>query len=173
MSWRAQENLIAAALLAVFAGVIWLCQDFGPRARMIPLPLAIAGIILTVIQILWQNLRSADDLQMDMISVRAPAGEKEAGRAQPEAKTEKARRSIWRSEVGALSIIGAFVALIFVVGIFPAVFAFTAAYFVLSRQYSWKAGLTYTVILTAVMYLLFVVALQMQPYYGLLAPLFA
>ncbi|MFN7086318.1 MAG: tripartite tricarboxylate transporter TctB family protein [Burkholderiales bacterium] len=172
MSRRAQENLVAAALLAVFAGVIWLCQDFGPRARMIPLPLAIFGIILTAAQILWQNLRPTDELRLDVISVRAPSV-KETGEVPQQTKAQTAGKSAWRSEAGAFAIVGAFIALIFAIGIFPAAFAFTAAYFALSRQYSWQAGLVYTAVLTAAMYLLFVVALQMQPYHGLLAPLFA
>ena len=60
----------------------------------------------------------------------------------------------------------------YLVGIIPAVFVFTAGYFLLSRYCSWPASLIYTAIFTATVYLLFVVALEMQPYHGLLAPLF-
>ncbi|MBI2509463.1 MAG: tripartite tricarboxylate transporter TctB family protein [Betaproteobacteria bacterium] len=170
MSRRAQENLVAAALLALFAGVIWLAQDFGPRARMIPLPLAIFGIVLTVIQILWQNLRSTDELQMDMIAVQAPgAAGKPEGDA--EAAGAPAKRVTWRQEAGAFGIVAALFGLIFVVGIVPAVFLFTGGYFRVTRLYSWRASLIYTAVLTAAVYLLFVVALQIQPYHGLLAPL--
>ena len=165
MSRRAQENLICGMLLAFFGGVIWLCQDFGPRARMIPYPLAIFGIVLTVLQILWQNLRSTDELQMDMISVQ-PVG----GLAGP-APGEPGPKTTWRDELGALGIVGALIGLIFLVGIMPAVFLFTGGYFVLTRQYSGKASLIYTAILTASVYFLFSVALQVQPYHGLLAPL--
>ncbi|HKU70416.1 MAG TPA: tripartite tricarboxylate transporter TctB family protein, partial [Burkholderiales bacterium] len=152
MSRRAQENLIAAILLLFFSGVIWLCQDFGPRARMIPYPLAIFGIMLTVIQIIWQNLRSTDELQMDMISVEPIGGGEEPKSAKPK------KRATWRDEVGALAIVGVLVGLIFLIGIMPAVFLFTGGYFVLTRQYSWKASLLYTAILTASVYFLFSVA---------------
>jgi hypothetical protein len=165
MSRRAQENLITGLLLVFFCGVIWLTQDFGPRARMIPYPLAVFGIALTVLQILWQNLRSTDELQMDMISVQ-PVG----GLAGADPK-EAGRKTAWRDELGALAIVGALVGLIFLVGVLPAVFLFTGGYFVLTRQYSWKASLIYTAILTASVYLLFSVALQVQPYHGLLTPL--
>jgi hypothetical protein len=165
MSRRAQENLICGMLLAFFGSVIWLCQDFGPRARMIPYPLAIFGIVLTVLQILWQNLRSTDELQMDMISVQ-PVG----GLAGP-VLAEAGRKTTWRDELGALGIVGALIGLIFLVGIMPAIFLFTGGYFVLTRQYSWRASLIYTAILTASVYFLFAVALQVQPYHGLLAPL--
>ena len=165
MSRRAQENLICGVLLAFFAGVIWLCQDFGPRARMIPYPLAIFGIALTVIQLAWQNLRSPDELQMDMISVQPIAGV-----AAP-APADGGRKTTWRHELGALGVVGALLCLIFLVGVMPAVFLFTGGYFVLSGLYSWKASLIYTSILTASVYFLFSVALQVQPYHGLLAPL--
>jgi hypothetical protein len=165
MSRSAQENLICGVLLAFFGGVIWLCQDFGPRARMIPYPLAVFGIVLTLLQIGWQNLRSTDELQMDMISV-----EPIAGVAAP-APADGGRRTTWRHELGALGVVGALVGLIFLAGILPAVFLFTGGYFVLSRLYSWRASLIYTSILTASVYFLFSVALQIQPYHGLIAPL--
>ena len=170
MSRRAQENLAAAALLALFAGVIWLCQDFGPRARMIPLPLAVFGIVLTLIQILWQNLRSTDELHIDMISVQGPGAAATPG-AGAGAAAKPGKRITWRQEAGALGIVGALLGLILVTGIIPAVFLFTGGYFVVTRQYSWRASLIYTAVLTAAVYLLFVVALQIQPYHGLLAPL--
>ncbi len=166
MSRRAQENLVAAALLALFVGVIWLCQDFGPRARMIPMPLAVFGIVLTVIQILWQNLRSTDELQMDMIAVQAPGAPPEPEGAAPEKK-----RVTWRQEAGALAVVAVLLGLIYLVGILPAVFLFTGGYFRATRLYSWRESLIYTGILTVAVYLLFVVALQIQPYHGLLEPL--
>ena len=170
MSRRAQDNLVAAALLAVFAGVIWLCQDFGPRARMIPLPLAVFGIVLTVIQILWQNLRSTDELQMDMIAVRPVDDAAKPGDG-TEIAAAPGKAVTWREEAGALGIVAALLGLIFVTGLLPAVFLFTGGYFWVTRQYSGRASLIYTAVLTAAVYLLFEVALQIQPYHGLLAPL--
>ena len=51
MSRRTQENIMAGAILCVFIGVIVMSLDYGPRARMIPLPLATFGVILIVIQL--------------------------------------------------------------------------------------------------------------------------
>lgn len=169
MSRRAQENVICAALLALFAAVIWLAQDFGPRARMIPVPLAIFGILLTLIQLAWQNLRSTDDLQMEMIAVDPLAV---AAEAEAEIAEEPRKRMTWREEAGAFGIVLTLIALILTLGILPAVFLFTGGYFALTREYSWRASLVYTSALTAAVYLLFVVALQIAPYHGLLAPLF-
>lgn len=175
MSRRAQENIAAAVLLVLFGGVIWLCQDFGPRARMIPLPLAIFGIVLTLIQILWQNLGSTDELKIDMIRVGAPRAIEVETREKHEESAKDAdsiaKKPAWRREAGAYGIIGILVVLILVLGPMPAVFLFTWGYFLLSGYCSWRAGLIYTGILTVTIYLLFVVALQMQLYHGLLAPL--
>ncbi len=154
MSRRAQENVMAGMILLIFAGAIVLCQDFGPRARMIPLPLAIFGIVLTVIQIAWQNLRSTEELQMDLITVRDPASTAEGTVPQPKARGE--RESSWRGELRALGVVALLVALVFTVGIIPAVFLFTGGYFVLTRQYSWLTALVFTTVLKHAIYMLLV-----------------
>lgn len=169
----AQENVVAVGLLVVFGGIVWLCQDFGPRARMIPLPLAIFGIVLTVIQILWQNLRSTEELQMELLPAALSAGERPvattAERAHDPAASGK-RAPGWRAELRAVAIVGVLIALIMVTGIISAVFLFTGGYFVLTRHYSWLVGIVYTSVFTASVYFMFVFALQIQPYHGLLAP---
>jgi hypothetical protein len=169
MSRHAQENLVSVLLLALFAGVIVLCQDFGPRARLIPLPLAVFGIVLTLIQFAWHNLGSTDALQMDMIAVQtrdAAAGET------PAAQDTRPPGPAWLREVRACGMIGLLLVLTFVVGVLPSAFLFTAGYFMATRYCSWWLSLLYAAVLAVSLYLLFVVALQMQPYHGLLAPLF-
>jgi hypothetical protein len=166
MSRHAQENLVSVFLLAVFAGVIVLCQDFGPRARMIPMPLAIFGIVLTLIQMAWHNFGSTAELQMDMIPVQAPDAPAAEAPATPSIKPS------WRREAAAYGMVGALVALIFIVGAIPAAFLFTAGYFGGTRYCTWRRSVVYAAMLTASMYLLFVVALEIQPYHGLMAPLF-
>ena len=173
MSRRTQDNLVAAVLLAVFAGVIWLCQDFGPRARMIPLPLAILGAVLTLIQIVWQNLGSTDELQIDMIAVPAPDSTGARPVPVPESKPAVGRGPSWREEAGAMGVVLVLLALVLLLGPIPAVFLFTGGYFVITRHYSLRAGVIYTAVFTAATYLLFFVALEIQPYHGILAPLFA
>jgi sterol desaturase/sphingolipid hydroxylase (fatty acid hydroxylase superfamily) len=170
MSRRAQDNLIAGAILCVFISVIVMSLDYGPRARMIPLPLATFGIILIVIQIIWQNLRSTDDLQMDLLQVLTRQAENE-GAASVQASGGVKRKSSWHREMIALGIVAALVGLILLLGPIPAVFLFTGAYFLLSRHYSWLRGLIYTIAFTLAIYLLFVVALEVQLYHGVLEPL--
>ena len=166
MSRHAQENLASILLLAFFAGVIVLCQDFGPRARMIPQPLAGFGIALTLIQMAWHNFGSTAELQMDMISVQAPAIPVAEMPATP------VKKPSWQREATAYGMVGVLLTLTFATGVMPAAFLFTAGYFMVTRYCSWQLSLVYAAVLTGSLYLLFVVALQMQPYHGLLAPLF-
>lgn len=170
MSRRMQENLVAAVILGIFIGVIVMSLGYGPRARMIPLPLATFGIILMVVQIIWQNLRSTDALQVDLLQVLTQQAEK-GGAAPGEAEGGPARKPSWRKEAVALAIVAALAGLILLVGPIPAVFLFTGAYFIVSRHYSWWKGLVYTLAFTAAVYLLFVVALEVQLYHGILEPL--
>ena len=108
MSRRTQENIVALALLGVFIGVIVMSLGYGPRARMIPLPLATFGIILIVIQLIWQNLRSTDELQMDMLSMLTRQAEN-AGTVPEKGKEGSKPKSTWRREVTALAIVAALV----------------------------------------------------------------
>ncbi|HEX6002939.1 MAG TPA: tripartite tricarboxylate transporter TctB family protein [Burkholderiales bacterium] len=169
MSRRTQENIVAGVMLGIFIGIIVMSLDYGPRARMIPLPLASFGVILMLIQLVWQNLRSTDDLQMDMLHMLTKRAEQQSTATAEEAGGQ--RKSSWRGEVAALGIVASLVALILLIGPIPSVFIFTGAYFLLSGHYSWFRGLVYTSAFTAAMYLLFVVALEVQLYHGLLAPL--
>lgn len=172
MSRRGQENLVAAVLLVVFAGVIAMSLDFGPRARMIPLPLAALGLILTLVQIVWQNVGSTEALQMDLIAVSGRPGTGDAG-PMPAGTAGEGGGQSWRREAGAYGIVAILLALILAVGPIPAVLVFTGGYFLVTRHYSRLAGLIYTVAFTLAVYLLFFVVLQIQPYHGLLAPLVA
>jgi hypothetical protein len=167
MTRRAQDNVAALCFAAVFIGVIVLSLDFGPRARMIPLPLAIIGLLLTVAQLVWQNVRSVEDLRMDMIEVNAPP----AGAGAPSKKTDASSGPSWRREVGAILMVAILLGLVLALGPIPAIFVFTWGYFFVTRQYSWLKGLIYTSIMTASVYALFVLTLEVQLYHGLLTPL--
>jgi hypothetical protein len=120
-----------------------------------------------LLQLAWQNLRSTDELQMELISVAPPTGAQVAeGEKKPQAS-----RPAWHRELRAYAIVAFLIGLIMLVGLLPAVFLFTAGYVLSTRHYGWLKGLVYTALLTTSVYLLFVVALQIQPYHGLLTPL--
>ena len=95
ISRRVQDNLMALALIGVFVGVIFTALDFGPRARMVPLPVATFGLVLMLVQLVWQNLRPSDDLGMEMFGSLARRG-RDAGAQgqsdQPELRDEQVAR---------------------------------------------------------------------------------
>lgn len=166
MSRHAQENLVSVVMLALFGLVLVLCQDFGPRARLIPLPLAIFGIMLTVVQLVWHNMGRSETPQIDMINVDTSAIPASTD-GQPRTERTAGQLNQW-GEAGAYFIVALLVALVFIAGIFPSIFVFTAAYMILTRYCTVVRGLAYSAALTALVYLLFAVALEMQPYHGLL-----
>jgi len=167
MSRHAQENLVSAVLIVLFGAVLYLCQDFGPRARLIPLPLAVFGIFLVVAQVIQHNFNRGEVRPAEMISVDTSAITASA-EGQPRTERTEEQLGQW-GEAGAYMIVALLVAMIFTVGIFPTVFIFTAAYLILTRYCTALRGLSYAAALTLSVYLLFVVALEMQPYHGLLA----
>lgn len=166
MSRRLQENLVSLLLLCVFGGAWYLAQDFGPRARLIPVPLAVLGILLTLIQLGWHNVGRNRMLQMDMIHVDTSAFHVAEGTPREEKTREQLAR--W-GEAGALAVVALLVLLIFTIGIFPAVMAFTTGYFWLTRYCTPALAVACAAALTLAVYLLFVVALEIQPYHGLLS----
>ncbi|MCE2999454.1 MAG: tripartite tricarboxylate transporter TctB family protein [Betaproteobacteria bacterium] len=166
MTRRLRKNLMSVALLAVFGGVLWLCQDFGPRARMIPQPLAVFGIVLTLIQMAWHSMGGEEPPTMEMISVDAGAIP-EGGEGRPREERTEEQLGRW-GEAGAFAIVALLVAMVFTAGIFPAVFLFTAGYLILSRHCTPLRGLAWSVAMTLAIYLLFVLGLEMQVYHGLL-----
>jgi hypothetical protein len=175
MSRRLQENIIAIVILIVLLCLIYVSSGYGPRARTVPIPVAVFGAVLMVVQIIWQNLRPAEELNVDLLEVltkreQAPSAPKEQTSDEEDAAD---RRPPWRTEAIAYGMVVLFTAMVILAGPIPAIFVFTGGYFLLSRHYSWGRALVYTAFFTATLYLLFVVALKIQLYHGLLEPLFS
>jgi Tripartite tricarboxylate transporter TctB family len=171
MSRRAQENLVAAVLLLMFVGVLIMSFGYGPRARLVPMPIATIGILLTVAQLVWQNLRGADELHVDVLELVAGRdGSNRRKAAQSEADRALAQHSLG-AQASAFAIVAALLALFLVLGPIPAIFLFSAGYFILSGESSWFRGLVYAFVCTALLYLIFGYVLQVQLNRGLAAPL--
>ena len=174
MSRRAQENIVALAILGVFVAVIAMSLGYGPRARLVPIPVAVIGIILVLIQLIWQNLRPAEDLHVDLLEVLTRQGGAKAEKKERAAHSESAkaqqspRRE--RKEAAAYALILGFLAAVVLLGPIPAMFLLTFAYFALSRHYSPARSFVYSAVFTLSIYLLFVVALEVQLYHGVLEP---
>jgi hypothetical protein len=174
MSRRTEENVVAVIVLAVFAAVIVMSLGYGPRARLVPIPVAVIGIILTVIQLAWQNLRAAEDLHIDLLEVLTKGGGKPEAR-EPDKDAAKARERVAaqekRRELRAFMLVLGLTGAVVLLGPMPSILLLTIGYFTLSRHYSPARSAVYGALFTLAVYLLFVVALQIQLYHGVLQPL--
>ena len=169
---RAQENLIVLLIMLALIGVIVMSFDYGPRARMVPIPVAAFGLILALVQLVWQNVRSEDELQVDLLEVLtkrkgAPVTSEEKAAA-PAAPEDGGAR--WKREMTAYGMVLLFLAMVWAMGPMPSVFLFTLGYFAVSRHYSLSRAFAYTAIFTASVYVVFVYALEIQLYHGYLEP---
>jgi hypothetical protein len=169
MSRRAQENVLAAVLVAVFIGYVAVALTFGPNARLVPLPIALVGLACLIVQIVRQNrpggLGRNAFTPLALLTGGRPTEGPEDDPAAPAPERDT------RRELRAFGFVGGFVALIVALGPVPAVFLFSAGYLAISRHYAvWKA-VAAAGVFTAAIYVLFVAGLELQLYHGLLAPL--
>lgn len=170
MSRRVQENLVAALLLCLFLATIYASLDYGPRARLVPIPIAVIGAVFIIGQMVLQNRRSAKDLKinlLELISSQASEPLPVAGGTPvgADAGRQKARHSL-RSELQALGLVLLLVALFFLVGPLPTMFLFTTGYFIASKLYSPIPAVAGGAALTVATYLIFVVWLGVDLGYG-------
>jgi len=172
ISRRTQENGIIVLIILMLIGVIVISLGYGPRARMVPIPVAAFGLLLAVVQLVWQTLRSADELQVDLLEVLTKR------KSAPDSSVDKPDEPVvpdnaharFKRELTAYAMVLLFLAMVWAMGPMPSVFLFTLGYFAVSRQYSWPRAIMYTAIFTAAVYAVFVYALEIQLYHGYLAP---
>ncbi len=181
MTRLTQENLLAAAMFFFFIGILVLSGEYGTRARLVPVPIAVLGILMLGAQVIWQNLRPADELNVDILEFLTRRGidPTAAGKAGGDSSAEAPSPDSgpvdsppkFKREVFAFGKVAAFVALFMLFGPFPSIFIFTFAYLSLSRHYRWAKSMAVTTIFVAVVYALFVEILDIQLYHGVLEPL--
>lgn len=169
MSRRAQENILAALLVAFFLGYIAVTLTFGPNARLVPLPMAGVGLLCLIVQIVRQNrpggLSKNTFGPLALLTGGRPTEEVE----EAPAAAEPGRDS--RRELKALGFVSLFVVLIVALGPVPAVFLFSAGFLAISKHYPLAKAIATAAVFAVALYLLFVVGLELQLYHGLLEPL--
>jgi hypothetical protein len=133
--------------------------------------------VLAIVQLIWQNLRSTEELYVDLLEVLTKRGDSGKGSGETAAPpaaaaaTKGAPPRLWPKELAALGLVLGFLGLVLLIGPVPSIFIFTGGYFLISRHYSWPKALGYTLVFTVAVYLLFVIALEIQLYHGLIEPL--
>jgi uncharacterized RDD family membrane protein YckC len=157
MTRRLQENILVVLLIAVLAAVIWESFNFGPRARMVPVPIATIGILLLLFQLYWQNSRPAEDLNIDVFEFLT--GRKEetvedlvaSGKTKPRTDPATLRRREWSGLLMVLLLIIACM----LVGPMPTAIVFGLFYFRVYARYGWRNTVLITAALTGSIWLLF------------------
>ena len=168
ISKRTQENIVAFLILGIFIATIIASSQYGPRARLVPIPIAVIGSLLILAQLFLQNFRAEKDLEIDLLELISRRSTGDHHDFTPSLATEAdaakpaGRKVTWRNEVAAISIVFLLVALFFVVGPLPAMFAFTAGYFMLSRHASPAMSLLYAFVTTVAVWALFVLWLRVD-----------
>jgi hypothetical protein len=179
ISRRAQENIVVLLLLAFFVAVFVTSLGFSPRARLVPVPISVLAILLLLVQLFWQNFRPADELNVDLLDVltarSSTAGvttdRTESKEKKTAAEEQEEEAASWKRVAIAIGFVALLVALTLALGPIPAIFVFTFGYFMLSGHYPLFKAAIYTIVFTLAVYLLFMVALNIQPYHGYLKPL--
>ena len=178
MSRRVQENLVAGLLLFLFIAVIVASMDYSPRARMVPIPIAVLGALLVIVQIIQQNLQSDGDLRIDVLEFltsrsSGPDAPNASSSGEPgveaDQSTNKGEPKLV-DELGALGVVIALVVAFLLIGPIPSMLLFSAGYFILSRHYTPGKGLAYALFYTALVYLVFGYGLKVQLDGGLIDP---
>ena len=158
-SRQTQENVIALLVLAIFIAAIVASLGYGPRARLVPIPIASLGVVLMVAQIVLQNMRAGQNLEIDLlefISKKATGDDEDLPDAAPQTETTvPARAAPIMSELTVLGIVFLLTALFLIIGPIPAMFVFTTGYFGLSGYFSPIRAILYAFIITFLVYAMF------------------
>ena len=123
-------------------------------------------------QFAWQNLRTIDTLNIDLLEVlarRGPTPEADA-RSDPPLPEPDAPAGEGRRIAIAFAMVALFVAMTLALGPIPTICLFTAAYLTLSGHFQLGKAVLYSALFTIATYLLFVQVLQLQLYNGYLEP---
>lgn len=164
MSRRLQDNVVALFILGIFVAALIASLDYSPRARLVPVPLSVLGIVLIVAQLVVQNTRSSRDLHVDLfgsIVGKSPAPTD----ASTSAPTDSRQRT--QRELLGLAIVVGFLGLFVLLGPIPAVFLFVFGYTVATRQLTVLGGLITATVFTAASYALFAYGLGVRMDRGL------
>lgn len=193
MSRFVQENLVSLVLLVIFVAYIVISFQYGPRARLVPVPVAVLSGLLVVAQMIVHNTGGEERLRVDVLDVvtrgkgqaraaeeleeaesaaeevgyEAPSGT-EADSVAPEEAGGESGRSEWLAGMLVVVLLG----LVLLLGPMAGIFVFTFGYFAVFSGYRWFYALLFSGALVGALYVLFVVLLETQLYYGILSPIF-
>lgn len=151
--------IYALLLLFLFAGALYLCKDWGMKARLFPLMIAVGGIGLSI----WI-------LRAETTYARSPR--------KREARTERDKlaavlkvskqKATPKSEGIMILWVSAFVSMILVFGFWGSIAVFLPVFMFLFGRENWKTVAIYTPAVWVAIYLIFHIGLRVPLYGGIL-----
>ncbi|KJS20735.1 MAG: hypothetical protein VR72_13215 [Clostridiaceae bacterium BRH_c20a] len=163
MTKRTANNLVAIAFLVFFVSVAIVSMGYGPRARLVPMPIAIGSAILISLQLYLQNAKNTK------LNLAIDAGELLFGtKDTKKSKSGEKKEGLDKKELVAFTIVAVFLALIVIIGIEAAIFVFVTGYFRLINKDRWFKSLIFGIGTLLFIHLLFVTFLNVHFYKGIL-----
>ena len=149
------ELILAIVFLAIFVGLTAYSMTYSPKARRMPLIVAIPGIALSAALVLREKrrLRTTEDVE--------PEEGHNSGTADIEAPHAKKRLPVM---IGWMVLL---VAMIWILGFLITIPIYTILYMKSMRE-SWRLSIIFAVCGFAILYYLFVVGLNIELYPGLI-----
>lgn len=160
MSRRMQENVVAVLLLGVFVFAIVLASGFSPRARVVPLPIAVIGALMMLAQLFVQNFLSAGSAKADALEFLTGRSKSEV--VKPDAGDVSAEDDRTKRELIAIGFVLLMMTMVIFIGPLESVFLFSAAYMGIKRQYSWLWSIAFAAVFALGVYVLFDAVLGVQ-----------
>jgi len=162
MSKKTAENIVSVIFLVFFVGILVASYSYGPRARLVPIPIAMASSLLVCFQLYITNSKSTKfDLMVDASELF-----KSSNNVKPTHEKKKKDFSP-EKERAALLIVLSFLAIVLVVGLEVGIFIFVTGYFKFINKDGWLKSLIFGSGTLAAIYALFVLFLKVQMYKGL------
>jgi len=173
MSRRTQENILAVILAAILVAVIVVSLQYGPRSRLVPIPVAVFSLVLVIAQVVVQNTGSPDDLHVDVLEMLTRRTARDglqdkAKAARPRPATAHPPGTRARREVAAFGLLAVLLGLVLLLGPIVGIFLFVLGYGAAIGRLRWYSSLALSFGVSGALYLLFVVLLNTQMYHGIL-----
>jgi hypothetical protein len=169
VSRRAQDNVVAAVLLVAFLAVIVMSLGYSPRARFVPLPVAVLGAILVALQLAWQNTRSGGELNVDVLELLTGKARETAAPKPDDGGNAKGSAGTVR-EVAAFGAVLFLLAAFLLLGPIPSIFLFTAGFLGVTKYFSWPKSAFYAAAMTITIVVVFGHVLQIPLDRSILLP---
>ena len=148
-------------MLGIFIAFLVAALAYGRRVRLVPVPIAAFSIIATLIQLYIFNFRPDLNFEVDAKEIFVK-GEVDKD------KKSGGKTGNLKKELAAIGVVAALLILIYILGILPAILLYMFGYFIFISKMKWHVGALYSFITTFLLYMIFVLFLNVRLYGGLI-----